>query len=204
MRTGRLLRLLYSALSAVLMVALLPRLAPAYTGGPVRARILGYDPTDAKVFYELQAFDESGEPPRTYFFHLTGPSPTVPVHAESLDDWRGGVRVGAAWQRWLEVHRRLVPLRGLRDTEFTVKVHGESTGIDTSWNGNATRFAVHVEIRTPAGDRTLDLPAFCHPVVRVQGVYEVPGRKELLVNLSYVGRAYGCENVDLPVLFVPH
>jgi len=106
-----------------------------------------------------------------------------------------------AWQRWLELYRRLVPLQGLRETEFTVRVHAESTGVDTNWN--ATRFAAHVEIRTPTGVRAFDLQSFCQPVVRVQGIYRVPRRQELLMIMSYVGRSYGCEEVDLPVLFAP-
>ncbi len=194
-------RLLPLALAASLLVGSLPHLASAYTGGPVRARILGYDPRDARVFYELKAFDESGQPPRTYFFHLTGATPTIPVRADSLDDWEGDVRVRSARQRWLELYPRLVPLPGVRDTEFSVRVHAESTGVDTSWS--ATRFATHVEIRTPAGARTFDLQTFCQPIVRVQGVRKVPGRQELVVIVSYIGRDYGCEEVDLPVLFVP-
>lgn len=193
--------LLRVAFSAALLVVALPRTAPAYTGGPVKARILGYDPKDATVFYELKALDESGEPPTTSFFRLAGPSPTIPVHAESLDDWEGGMRVRAAGQRWLELYRRLLPLSGLRDTEFTVRVHAESTGVDTSWN--ATRFATHVEIQTQAGIRTFDLQSFCQPVVCVQGIYRIPRRQELLMVLSYIGRGYGCEEVDLPVLLVP-
>lgn len=186
---------------AALFLASLVRTGAAYTGGPVKARILGYDPKDARVFYELQAFDESGEPPKTYFFNLTGHTPASPVHADSLDEREGGSRVPAALQRWSELYRRLVPLQGLRETEFTVRVHAESSGVDTTWN--TTRFAAHVEIRTPAGARAFDLQSFCQPVVRSQGIYRVPGRKELLVILSYIGRAYGCEEIDLPVLFVP-
>ena len=201
MRTGRIPRFCIVALSVALLVTSLPPATAAYTGGPVKARILGYDPKDAKVFYELQAFDESGEPPKTYCFSLTGPTPESPVHAEALDDWEGGARVRAAWQRWLELYRRLVPLQGLRETEFTVRVHAESTGVDTNWN--ATRFTAHVEIRTPTGVRAFDLQSFCQPVVRVQGIYRVPRRQELLMIMSYVGRSYGCEEVDLPVLFAP-
>jgi len=167
----------------------------------VRARILGYDRATLKVFYELKSFDESGEPPKTYFFDLLGPIPAIPTHAESLDDWEGDFRVRTARQRWLEIYPRLVPLHGLRDTEFTVRVRAESTDVDTNWN--TTRFAARVEIRTPAGVRTFDLHTFCQPVVRVQGVYNVPGRQELLVIMSYIGRGYGCEEVELPVLFVP-
>jgi hypothetical protein len=201
MRTKPIPGFLRFALFAALLFASLPRTGAAYTGGPVKARILGYDPKGAKVFYELQPFDESGEPPKTYFFDLSGRTPASPFHADSLDDWEGGRRVRAAWQQWLDLYRRLVPLQGMRKTEFTVRVHAESTGVDTNWN--ATRFAAHVEIRTPAGARAFDLECFCQPVVRSQGIYRVPGRKELLVILSYVGRGYGCEEIDLPVLFVP-
>ena len=34
----------------------------------------------------------------------------------------------------------------------------------------------------------------------VRGVYEIPGRTELLVVLTYTGRRYGCEGVDVPVI----
>ena len=59
------------------------------------------------------------------------------------------------------------------------------------------------EIRMPTGVRAFDLQSFCQPVVRVQGIYRVPQRQELLMIISYVGRSYGCEEVDLPVLFAP-
>ena len=62
---------------------------------------------------------------------------------------------------------------------------------------------MHVRLDANGLTSEFDLTAYCNAAASVRGLYAVPGRSEVIAVLTYVGRAYGCENVDLVVLFAP-
>jgi hypothetical protein len=103
-------------LAALLLAVVLGATAPeanAYTGGPVRATIEGYEPVEGKLFYTLWFHDGSGGAPQVFYLHLLGPEPLAPIRARSLEHPEGKLWDGVQPQAWVNLSRRLVPLRGL-------------------------------------------------------------------------------------------
>src|SRR5207247_8105419 len=50
-------------------------LAIASNGGPELAEVLGWDPVEKKVFFEITYVDESGRAPGIFYFDLNGRAP---------------------------------------------------------------------------------------------------------------------------------
>lgn len=171
--------------------------AGAYTGGPVRAQIHGYEPDEGRIYFRLQAFDETGSPPEIYYLDLGTPSPSA-IRLPALEDRETnyGKRVPSA--DWWKIVDRLLPLEVASDFELLLSVTSDSLNVDTDWN--VRRFDLRAAFR--AGDLSAEArwEAVCQPLVRVRALYEVPGRTERLALVSYIGRAYGCEEVDVPVV----
>ena len=177
-----------AALTLVFSVAI----SDAYTGGPVRAEIAGFDPSGHKVFYRLLFYDQSGRPPEVYYFDLNGSEPTKALRARDME------RTGGWSEKGWKVRRRLLRLRGVSDFDLKLVVRADSVGIDTAWV--EPKYQVRATVELKSRRRTVGLLAFCDPLVRVRGVYGIPGRAERIVVMSYVGRVYGCEETELPVL----
>jgi hypothetical protein len=81
-----------------------------------------------------------------------------------------------------------------------VDVESDSLSTDPDWNANRFALSVRVQIAKDTGKLSVD--AYCEPLVRVRALYEIPGRSERVVVVSYVGRPYGCEEVDT-LLLIP-
>ena len=170
----------------------------AYTGGPLRVVIEGYEPREAKVFYRVFHDDESGSPPDVHFFDLRGPQPSKAMRAPSLEDSCDYCSGTATTRAWRALVRRLVPLEVDSRPEVTFRATA-SPAEGTGPNGEPRYFVtVEIDSKDHRGHETVE--AWCRPLVGVRGVYRIPGRTELLVVLSRIGRAYGCEEVELPVL----
>ena len=170
----------------------------AYLGGPVRVQVLGYDPTEAKVYFSQQAYDETGSPREIYYFDLNTQALPQPVHAVSLDVPVDSLTTGAGARRLTQIQQRLIPLRELRNIEFGVTVEAESTGVTAE--ANHVQFALHVKVETTGSRGTVALKGSCRPTVGVRDLYRIAGRTEALAVLLYIGRDYGCEEVELPIL----
>ena len=175
-----------------------PAPAGAYTGGPVRATIEGFDRLGNKIFFTTKAYDESGEPARVFYFALAGPDPTHPVRAATLEQPDSTAYSEIPVKKWSDLKHRLTPLQAQRDFRLIADVTSDSTG--TAKEYRPTRFAIHARLRAGSLSRKLELVGYCQPLFRVQGLYRVPGREERLAVVSVIGRAYGCEEVELPVL----
>jgi hypothetical protein len=89
-------------------------------------------------------------------------------------------------------------LKAVPDFSLSVDVQSDSTSTDPDWN--VTRFALSVTIRIGDEVGTLNVEAVCEPLVRVRGLFEIPGRPERVVLVSYIGRRDGCEEIDTLVL----
>jgi len=76
----------------------------------------------------------------------------------------------------------------------------ESRGTDSSSGSPVPVHEIHVQLRAGSRIGNVDTTAYCEPLVTVKALYRIPGRKERLSILSFIGRAYGCEEVDVPVL----
>ena len=172
--------------------------AHAYTGGPVRATIEGFEPTENKLFYSLWFYDESDSAPQVYYFLLTGDKLLESIRARSLEPPEGQPWDGNLTVAWVNLRKRLVPLAALPEFQLELRVRADSTG--TIERFRAARYQLHLSVLYGDRERTLDLEAFCEPLVRIRGVYGVPGRLEHLALLSIIGRPYGCEETDIPLL----
>lgn len=187
------------ALAAAVGTVLAVGPALAYGGGPLRVEMDGCESREAKVFFRLLEYNATGAPPQVHYFDLDGGHPERAQRAYSLEqdsteiwDCRG---MPPAWRR---LAGRLVPLPF--EDRFDLDVRATSAPIGPVGREGAPGFLVTVEFT--AGDlrgRAL-VEAACRPMVAVRGLYGIPGRPERLVVLTYIGRAYGCEEVDLPVL----
>ena len=170
----------------------------AYTGGPVRAVVDGFDPVHNRVYYSLWSYDEGGGAPQVYYFDLTGPKPDEPVRDKSLEHPETEPFVGVFPRNWYDLKQGLTKLHGLRDFEMQLRVHADSIGVAANWG--ETQYKLSVDVSAGNYEQSATLEAFCEPTVRVLGLYRIPGRPDLLAVVSRIGRAYGCEEVESPML----
>jgi hypothetical protein len=189
-----------TAFAVLLGLAVQIAVAEAYTGGPVQAYIAGIEPTQHRVYYVLSFNDESGTPPQIWFFDLDASDPTRAIRARSLERPEGSPAPedGRISDAWLQFVPRIQRLRGLRDFDLNIDLKTDSAGVDTLLR--VTRYNAHLALRAQAGSRELDLTMFCDTLIHAAGMYEIPGRPESIVVLTYKGQAYYCELVDLPIL----
>jgi len=184
------------------LCALLLAAAPVwgYTGGPVRAELLGYEPSERRVYYQLKAYDESGDAPRVFFFDLAGSAPAVPVRAADLEQPDAFHSTPEVSKRQYRLEEHLVALPMVHSMA-TMTAGWDSLRIDPVWERPVYAFRVALQkdgIRGAHADT-----AYCSPLFRQIAAYRIPGRQEEIAVLSFIGRAYGCEPVQLPVLLVP-
>jgi hypothetical protein len=162
--------------------------------------VAGLDPEGQRVFYYFIFHDESTSTPQVWYFDLDGEKPAKPERALSLEGEDDGIRsektgIGDAWRSF---SKSLVPLPALTEFDLTLKVEADSAARDTLWPSKC--YQVDLMLEVGRFSRTLDLVMYCNTITRVRGVYGIPGRDEVVAVLSYKGRTYGCEEVDLPVL----
>lgn len=187
------------AISAMALgIAAAPGTVSAYTGGPVRVVIEGYEPREAKVFYRTFGHDESGSPPQVYYLDLGGVRPERAVRAPSLEDSCDYCSGLATTRAWRALTRRLVPLPVEPQMELCIRA--TTSPAEGAGPNGEPRFLIAVEIESAGLHGHERVEAWCRPLIGVHGLYRIPGRAETLVVLSRIGRAYGCEEVDLPVL----
>jgi len=200
MREGGAWLLLISILVSATLPVTIVDPAHAYTGGPVRAHIAGFEPERQRVFYYFIFRDESCSTPQVWYFDLNGEEPARPVRVLSLEGEDDGIRsektgISNAWRSFSP---GLTQLSTLADFDLGIHMTADSSGRDPIWL--TERYDVDLELAVEGAVRDLDLVTYCDNVIRVQGVYEIPGRREVVAMISYKGRAYGCEEVDLPLL----
>ena len=172
--------------------------AHGFTGGPVRAEIVGYAPVDARIYFRLHAQDDSGSPPRAWYIDLDGTRPRRPVRARSVED--PDTTYGGSWTTpaWQALRRRLVPL--VADSVSTLEWAARATTSGEDTGEQVAILPLSVDLRSAGRSAHVDVTAFCNPMVGVRGIYGIPGREERLVVLTYVGRAYGCQEVETPIV----
>lgn len=175
--------------------------ASAYTGGPVRAHIAGYDRAEHRVFYYLIFSDESNSSPQVWFFDLDATDPTKPVRAPLLESGEDGTRRGSGSisAAWRSFSGGLEALQGRRCFDISLSLQTDGAGVDTLRGGD-TGYHAHLAVETEGRATSLDFVAFYDTMIAVRGVYEIPGREEFLMVLTYRGRAYGAEEVERPIL----
>lgn len=174
--------------------------------GPVEIHISGLDRGEGKVYYWL--ISRAGPRPvwQIWFFDLDGEEPTTPIRAVSIEEEMGECRITTPSHEdrvhsvWGKTSGRLRSLRPLEEYTFSIGMVSDSVAVDTALVGN-TLYESRLVLDVAGGPaQTMALEMLCDPLIAVQGVYAIPGRPELIVVVTYKGRAYGCKDVDLPVL----
>ncbi len=191
-----------SRLIAALSIAtVLLHVVPARgtTGGPRLIEVLGWDPVDRKVFVAQHYRGESGYPPAIAYFDFAGKSPGRPVVVRwsvSLDGdpasygrrasaLRGRLRalprIPAASSFWITkvLATDSVDIQGIEMTRYHVRV----SRLDTDWGG------------------ALEVQTYRDSSVRVLSIHPIPGRKERLAIVSFIGIPYeGGYEAQLPIM----
>jgi hypothetical protein len=157
-----------------------------------------YDSTEARVYFRLQAHDEEWPLPEIHYLDLSAKKPRRPIRAPWLEPSETNYGKVRNNPKWSEVVPRSLVLKAISDYRLSLDVHSDSLSVDPDWNVTRLALSVHIQVGDSIG--TLEVEAVCQPLVRVRGLYEIPGRAERIVIVSYVGRAYGCEEVDTLVL----
>jgi len=62
------------------------------------------------------------------------------------------------------------------------------------------RYRVAVAVTLGDHSKELELTTYDDTMLALRGAYEVPGRPHVVVILTYRGRAYGSEEVEIPLL----
>jgi hypothetical protein len=176
---------------AVMMSAMLamlggPPLAHATVGGPTTIDVLGWSPTDQKVYLQEIRHDEGDGFGRVLTMALDAPSDAPPVEVP----WTASLsREGSASDP--EANRRLAALRDrLRPLPprecpafpWSLAVTGRDTLHATM--GDYPRFRLLARFQVGDG---FELSTLHQPLVVLRDVRDIPGRRELLVVLAYVG-----------------
>ncbi len=193
---------MHSPQLSILPLLLLPiadvSCALAYTGGPVRVESVSYVELESRIYFKLRAYDEAYDPPEVYYIELDGTSPRRPIRASTLEqadplDWSRHPNA-----EWVELMKHSVPLKPASEFHLVVESTSDSVSVDPNWN--VTRYELSVQVGIGETFGTLSVGAVCSPLVRVQGLFEIPGRSERVVVVTYAGRVSGCEQVDALVL----
>jgi hypothetical protein len=129
---------------------------------------------------------------------LASETPSEVVRLEYLEDQELGRGHVKRSPEWLEIRGRCDPLRPVPDFDLNLIVRSDSVGVDSDWNVTL----LDLEIRLSVGGHVgrVHTLGTCQPRVGLRALYEIPGRPELMALVSYVGRPYGCEEIEKAVL----
>ncbi len=191
-----------SVTALIFTCAMFPIGAGAYTGGPIRAKLHGLEPNENRIYFRLEAFDETGSPPEEYSIDLGSPTSPEAIRRPELEQQRTDYGKSIRNPDWDALVDRLVHLKAVPDFDLSLAVTSDSLGpVSPDWN--TTRFELRVTLRSGGLSANARLDAVCQPLVRVRALYEIPGRPELLALVSYIGRVQICEEVDVPLILRP-
>jgi hypothetical protein len=174
----------------------------AWTGGPETAEVLGWDPADRKIFVALHEHNDSALPSGLVYFELDGSSDSLATRVPWSRElaWDDSTRA----RRWRAIVKRLRPL--LEDAQAPSLSREDNIVVDTVRFGGDPVPRYRVEVRWIPGYWTgsIIVETYVKPTVTFHRVYGIPGRKERLVILAFVGRPWeGGDETQVPVLLRP-
>lgn len=100
------------------------------------------------------------------------------------------------------VRIRYTEVPALEEFVLSVRFTTDSVGVDTLGSGVA-RYKGHLVLEAGGQTRTVNVITSCDTLIRVQGVWGIPGRSELVVVLCYKGLPGKCDEIDVPILMLP-
>lgn len=173
--------------------------AAAYHGGPEYVEVLGWDPAERRVYCAIHDLSEAVYPDGLVYFSLDSLHASRPTRVgwSRQDGLPDSVRQ-ARWNRVVERLRPLVLVAGPAMPRGSRVLVADS--VATPDEGKVPRFRVRVGSAGDVGAPSLEVITYYEPTVTFPRVYQVPGRAERLVVLSFIGQTYGAEEVQVPVL----
>jgi hypothetical protein len=109
--------------------------------------------------------------------------------------------VWQAWKTLTQQEGKRTELHGLERFDLEVRLSADSTGVDTLCGATSYQGALVAE--AAGGRGTVSLTMFCDTLIRIRGVYQLPGRPEKVVFITYKGTACECQEVNLPIVIYP-
>lgn len=165
--------------------------AHAYTGGPDMFEPLGWSAKEQRVYWLVHGRNESGSGPAVYYAELAAGKSRQAVRLE----WSRGYLDSVALRRIDGLRRRLVPLCEAA-SERTV---AGSTVVVTE-TGPGSRRTIRGSFRS---GYTFDLVAYCQSDVALIHDYVLPGHREHLVVVAFIGIEYSCEETQEAAVVLP-
>jgi hypothetical protein len=172
--------------------------ARATVGGPELAEVLGWIPSEQKVFFRIHYVGESGEAPGVFYFDLTSADPAKPqriswsFHRDFNDSTYS--------LRYARLLKRLTPLRQVVPSETFVLVnviHADT--VTNEWYGRWVRYRIRARSRFFEG--TVEATTFGDTSLRVIAQYEIPGRSERVGIGSFLGTPWeGGYEIQVPFI----
>ena len=182
---------------AWLVIAFFPALARATVGGQQLAEVLGWDAKAARVYVALRFFDDIHGGPSVYYFDIR--------HDKTYQPAQVRIEEGAASALVDSLATHLQPLRPIATTSFSAVRVLESDSLDIGFP--LVRYRVRLFLKLPmprpywSHEYQVDVVTYRDPDVRQLALFEIPGRKELLSILSFIGnRVEGGYETQFPVL----
>ena len=161
--------------------------AKATTGGPEIATILGWSPTEKKIYYIIHFVDESDRSPAVYFLDLASSQPgrAVPLHLwpEKAPDYRSiDSKIEA-------LRKKLVPLSA--PVPDTLGVSIVTQDVQNKWRDAQgdirSKYAMEILISQESLTGRALVTSFCNREILIKEWYKVPESPFAIVNLSYTG-----------------
>jgi hypothetical protein len=172
--------------------------AQATVGGPQLVQVLGWDPKAERAYVAIRFFDDIHGGPAVYYFDLRRTRSYQPIRVRAYE------RVAYALVDSLAAHLR--PLRHIATTSSSI-VHvleRDSVDIGRPLARYRVRFFARLPMPLPfwSHEYQVDVVTYRDSTVRQLALFSIPGRKELLTVLSFIGnRVEGGYETQSPVLF---
>jgi hypothetical protein len=169
--------------------------ARATVGGPELLEVLGWEPVDRKLFVAQHHRNETGYAPTIAYFDFRSATPgrAVPVQ------W--SIRETQYARRDKALRARLRPLRPI--PAVSTFIGTRVIAVDTVNVGMEAlpRYRVRAQGLRYEWDGVLEVTSFRDTSVRVLSLHPIPGRKERLAIVSFVGFPHeGGYECQMPVL----
>lgn len=166
--------------------------ARAYHGGPDLFEPLGWSAKEQRVYWLVHGLNESGSGPAVYCADLAAGKSRQAVRL----DWTRGYVDSVAMRRIDALRRRLAPLREAV-SERTVAA---PTVVVTETGPPGSRRTIRGSFRS---GYQFDLVAYCQSDVSLLHDYVLPGHREHLVVVAFIGIEDYCEETQEAVVVLP-
>jgi hypothetical protein len=164
--------------------------ASATVGGPQVATILGWNPSEERIYYIVHFVDESGRLPRIYFLDLKSSQPGEatppslwPEKADRRTDYR------SVDSKIETLRKRLVQLSAPVPDTLVVSI--TTRALQKEWRDAQgdirSRYELEILISTESLKGSARVTSYCNREILIKEWYKIPEMPFAVVNVSYTG-----------------